>query len=177
MIFFGHLGMGNALSRPFRRGLSLRWILLGTIAPDLLDKSIYYGCSYWTGKHGAELGLISGTRTFGHTAIILLFLSAIAFAFKSRRLAALSIGISTHLLLDGLSDYYFMMTGVSQIKSAILWPISGMDFPIIPYHSIQGHISSWNQPFLIVSELLGIALLAFDYSMIFAKSQRGPMRM
>lgn len=176
MIFFGHLGIGNALSWPFRRGLLRKWILFGTVASDLLDKSIYYGWAYWTGKHGAELGLISGTRTFGHTGIFLLLLSTLAFVFKSRRLAGLSIGISTHLLLDGLSDSYFMMKGVSQIKSAIFWPFSGIDFPVIPYHSIHDHVSSWSQPFLIVSEVLGVALLILDYLIIFSKSQRGPMR-
>ncbi|MBI5201898.1 MAG: metal-dependent hydrolase, partial [Elusimicrobia bacterium] len=41
MIFFGHLGLGDALAAPVRRGLPRRWVLLGTVLPDLLDKPLY----------------------------------------------------------------------------------------------------------------------------------------
>src|SRR5947209_6204662 len=106
MFLLGHLGIGKKVAQPFSKGLSTRIILLGTILPDLIDKPLYYSIAWATGKQAHELGLISGTRTFGHTALFLLFIVLLGAAKKSRFLAALSLGITTHLLLDGLLDHF-----------------------------------------------------------------------
>lgn len=172
MIFFGHLGIGNALITPFRRGLSRKWILFGTVFSDVFDKSLYYGLVAVTGKHGLELahqvgpflGPISGTRTFGHTAMVLMGFSILALILKSKRLAALAMGISTHLFLDGLSDHFIHTAQVSAgPTSALLWPFTGLGFPVIPYQSVHEHVLSWKSSFLIFSELAGLILLGADY--------------
>src|ERR1700733_5728748 len=100
MIFFGHLGIGLKTAQPFRRDLPLKPLLLGTLLPDLIDKTLYYGLSFATGRRGAELRLISGTRTFGHTILFTLALGAIAARRRSKTLAALALGSATHLFLD-----------------------------------------------------------------------------
>lgn len=159
MILFGHLGIGNLLAKPFARGLSRRWILLGTIAPDLLDKPLYYGLVLATGKRAAELGLITGTRTFGHTGILLILISALAMARKSRVLAAIAIGAATHLLLDAVGDVYFSHQGHVG-GSAILWPLK--PFPVHPFSSAGEHMKSWLNPYLLGSEAAGAALLGWE---------------
>lgn len=162
MMIFGHLGIGSFLSAPFRRGLPMRWILLGTLLPDLIDKPLYYGLSFATGKHAAELGLISGTRTFGHTALLLVAMLLIALAAKNRVLAALSIGAATHLLLDGLSDQYIRAaTGVNP-ESALLWPFFTQHFPVMPFDSLQAHVAHYQNPFTVGTEVGGVALLSWD---------------
>ena len=65
MFVFGHLGIGYKLASPWSRRLSKRLILLGTVLPDLIDKPVYYGLSWWTGKSGAALGLIDRARQVG----------------------------------------------------------------------------------------------------------------
>ena len=79
MFLLGHLGIGRELVKPFSKGLPLAGIFLGTILPDLIDKPLYYSLAVITHKWGSELGLISGTRTFGHTAAFLLLLTFISF--------------------------------------------------------------------------------------------------
>jgi hypothetical protein len=46
MFFFGHLGVGATLVRPWKERLPFRWVLLGAVLPDLIDKPLYYGLSW-----------------------------------------------------------------------------------------------------------------------------------
>jgi hypothetical protein len=85
MMIFGHLGIGLRLARPF--SVPPGWLLLGTLLPDLLDKTTYYGLSVALGARGADLGLISGTRTFGHTAAFLLLLALVGAGSRSKAIA------------------------------------------------------------------------------------------
>jgi hypothetical protein len=163
MIFFGHLGIGSTLVKPFRRGLPLKWILFGTIFSDLLDKSLYYGMVLLTGKYGADLGFISGTRTFGHSAVFLLVLSGLAFLAKSRRLAAVCLGIASHLLLDGIGDYYGSLVLGLKSESALFWGVGQSRFPVAAYHSIFEHLQMSISAFLISSELAGLLLLGWEF--------------
>jgi hypothetical protein len=51
MFIFGHMGFGAAMARPWAnpfRKLSFGMILLGTVLPDLIDKTLYYSLSFWT---------------------------------------------------------------------------------------------------------------------------------
>jgi hypothetical protein len=160
MFFLGHLGIGSKLVSPWSRGLSRRAILLGTILPDLVDKPLYYSLSYLTGRHGAELGLISGTRTFAHTAIFLLALAAIAALKRSRLLAALALGIGTHLLIDNLVDTLSQHSGDG--LSALLWPALG-GFPVFPFMSALEHASTVLNPVVLGGEIAGAAILFWDW--------------
>lgn len=161
MFVLGHTGIGSRLASPWARGLPYAWLLAGTLLPDLIDKPLYYGASWMTGRIGAELGLISGTRTVGHTALFLLLLTALAWTRRSRTLAALALGTATHLLLDNLSDRALGATESSALQ-ALVFPLLGASFGAIPFGSPQAHLHSLLNPFTGLTEVLGGALLSWD---------------
>jgi len=164
MFVFGHLGIGEAVAKPFSRGLPRRWILLGTLLPDLVDKPLYYGLSWMTGLRGEEMGLISGTRTFGHTGLFLLTLASIAAWRRSRVLAALALGCATHLLLDNVSDAWMpaLREGEASTLYALLFPALGWRFPTVPYRTALAHFSAGIKPGIWIPELLGITVVVWE---------------
>ncbi len=163
MFIFGHLGIGEAMVKPVGRTLPRRWLLLGTILPDLIDKPLYYGLRFATGLHGAELGLISGTRTFGHTGLFLLILAGIAWAKRSRVFAALALGVATHLLLDGLADIWIPYEpGTRTLVNALFFPFMGFAFPVIPYHYVGEHLRSIMRPMTWMCEILGLLMFSWE---------------
>src|SRR5687767_3274929 len=98
MFVFGHLGIGKTIADPTLRrySLPLAPLFIGSLLPDLIDKPLYYGLVALTGKRGAELELIHGTRTFGHTALLLLLI----LMWKRPVVRALALGVLTHIALD-----------------------------------------------------------------------------
>ena len=154
MIFFGHLGIGSALTRPFRRQdpyRAWRWVLLGCVAADLIDKPLYYGLSFATGLKGADLGLICGTRTLGHTLLLTGVIASAGLLKRSDRLTALAMGMLTHLALDVIFD---------PTPGYLLWPLT--EFPVMPFKGLQEHLMSWGSIRLIASEVLGVGLLSWE---------------
>jgi hypothetical protein len=160
MFIFGHLGIGSKIVSPWTHGLPRRAVLVGTILPDLIDKPLYVVAALVTGRQGAEIGLISGTRTFAHTAIFLIALSFGALVRRSKILAALAAGIATHLFLDNLSDHFHRGGPVNTALMAMTWPISSTSFPAMA-PTLSGYIQSFT-PFLIGAEVVGLALLGWD---------------
>jgi hypothetical protein len=162
MFLLGHLGIGKKLADPWIRALPIAPFLAGTLLPDLIDKPLYYTLALVTGKRGAELGLISGTRTIGHTAILLAAITALAIARKSPALKALAIGMLTHFILDAASGFLLDLDDDSAIV-AFLWPLKG-PFPAYPFKSGGEHMSSILRLPLLASELLGALLLIYDFA-------------
>ena len=160
MFVFGHLGIGSKLVSPWSSGLPRRAILVGTILPDLIDKPLYLILTLATGKRGAELGLISGTRTLGHTAILLLLLAASAIIRRSKVLAALALGMATHLFLDNLSDHFLPVGHEPSALIAMTWPISSWSFQAMT-PTAAGFIAGFT-PVIVGGEVVGLALLAWD---------------
>jgi len=155
MIFFGHLGIGSALTRPFRRPdpyRAWRWLLLGTVLSDLIDKPLYYGLSFATGLKGADLGLICGTRTFGHTLLLALAFAALGLGRRSGPLIALAMGLLTHLALDAVFDPH---------PGYLLWPLTA--FPVMPFKNLHDHVASWANVRLLIAEGVGAAWLLFEW--------------
>jgi hypothetical protein len=176
VFFLGHLGIGLKLAQPLANGLSkkgsglpIRWILLGTLLPDLLDKPLYYGMSIATGLQGAELPLITCTRTVGHTGLLLVAITAYAFFKKSRVWAALALGMATHLCLDNVSDrilhsaYPVLKSAESSAFLALTFPLHGLRFGIMPFKNVGEHMLSYVSPILIGLEVLGALFLAWEY--------------
>jgi hypothetical protein len=160
MFVFGHLGIGSKMVSPWTTGLKRSHVLIGTILPDLIDKPLYYFPSWITGKSGAELGLISGPRTFGHTGLLLLLMATTAIIRRSKLLAALALGMATHIFLDNLADHFLPPGKSPSALLAMTWPISGPGFPA-SYGGVDGFLHSFT-PFLIGAEVIGIGLLAWD---------------
>jgi len=158
MFVLGHLGIGKRLASRAYRGFSRaarRAFFVGALLPDLIDKPLYYGWSWLTGKHGADAGLISGTHLFGHTGLFLLVVTATAVVTGSRPLRALAIGVVTHLVLD--------FVGLSMDLRTLLWPALGWQFPSYPFASVTEHLGTMFRPVTFAGEALGAAILWWDY--------------
>ena len=165
MLPLAHLGIGSKLASPWSKDLPKWALLTGTMLPDLIDKPLYYGLSFVTDKHGAGLGLISCTRTLGHTAILLLGITLLAAARNSRLLAALALGVATHLLLDNLSDSLsdYFVHDIDRIHQhsallALLWPFYTHYFATSPFKNLAGHMDASFSPISLGGELLGAAI-------------------
>lgn len=171
MWLFGHLGIGAKIAAPLSRKLPYGWLLLGTVLPDLIDKPLYYGLSFVTGKVGYEIGLISCTRSVGHTGFFTLGVTSIALLQKSKPLAAVALGLSTHLFLDGMQDYWvrqvLKIAGESSLAMAALFPFYpgyySAKFAEMPTTSLSAHLKLGFQPIVWVTEALGLAILGWDY--------------
>ena len=162
MLFLGHLGIGAKIARPWTHGLKLRWVLLGTVLPDLIDKPLYYALSWTTGKRAAELGLLSCTRTLGHTGALLIAITLISVLVRSRAGAALAIGVATHLLLDNVGDRILGHLP-SSAYMALIFPLRGFEFGIQPTHDWREHFLSQLNLYSLVTELLGFLCLTWGY--------------
>ena len=157
MFVFGHLGIGSKLVSPMTRGLSYRWVLFSAILPDLMDKTLYQIAS-----HTFLQDFVRGGRSFGHTAIFALLLAVVAFARKSKIAAALALGVTSHLVLDQVSDVFIANATGSGIE-ALLWPFLGWQFPMTPYKNVAEQLASGTRPIVMIAEVLGAAILAWDY--------------
>ncbi len=160
MLLFGHMGIGSRIVRPFSKDLPLFWIYLGTTLPDLIDKPLYYLFSRYTGLYGADLGLISGTRTFGHSGILLLLVTLVVFT-GSTRFTALSLGMFTHVFLDVMGDSWELFDA-SATTQAMLFPLLGFKFYATPFQNMYEH---WESKFtftLISAEVIGLVLIAIN---------------
>src|SRR6266581_9543183 len=101
MFVLGHLGIGSWVAARRVRAEQLAWLFFGTLLADLVDKPLYYALVLATGRRGAELGLVTGTRTFGHTLLLVVAL----WLLLPRRIGTpLALGMITHLGLDELGD-------------------------------------------------------------------------
>jgi hypothetical protein len=161
MFPLGHLGIGLETARPFRRALPLKPLLLGTLVPDMLDKPLYYGLALATGRHGRELGIVAGTRNFGHTVLLTAGLAGLASMRRSKVLAALALGSATHLLLDLVSD--FLENGARDTFKALLWPLLGWQFPFYAKFGLHDHFLRIQEPVIFTSEIIGALLLIREW--------------
>jgi hypothetical protein len=161
----GHLGLGKKLAfRPYRgfsRG-ARRAFFVGALLPDLIDKPLFYIPFWLTGRRGADAGILSGTHLFAHTGLFLLALAIAARLTRSERVRAVAIGVGTHFILD--------VVGLSMGLEMLLWPLLGWRFPAYPFSNLGQHLGMILSPITLAGELLGAAVLLWDYR----KSRRRP---
>lgn len=160
MLPLGHLGIGSRLVRFLRQDLPLPWIYLGALLPDLIDKPLYYSLSFWTGRAGEELGLISSTRTFGHTGILLLCF--VVLSRKSPKCLALCLGIASHLFLDLVGDSWEELDQSATLQ-AVLFPLLGFKFFVSPFENASEHLASKFNLEILSAEAIGAFLLFKDW--------------
>jgi hypothetical protein len=168
MFIFGHLGVGSKMAYPWRHQIPRGALLLGTVLPDLIDKPLYYIEVAFIGSAAANQSLISGTRTFGHTLLLLIIVTLLAVLRRSRVIAALAIGIATHDLIDVVGDQIQLSLGWIQLGPgqqgghAFLWPFLGWRFPVATT-SLGGHVAQILNPWILFGEIVGLCILAWDY--------------
>lgn len=164
MLWLGHLGVGSRIVSPLTRGLPGGWVFLGCLVPDLIDKPLYYFLFFLTGKSGADLGLVSCTRTFAHTGLFLGFLLLVGILSRSVRLLALALGVLSHLMLDCLLDRMILLPGqTSSALIALLYPFYQSHFAVMPTQTVHGHWSLALHPYNIAFEVVGFTLLLWEY--------------
>lgn len=158
MYLFAHLGLGYLSVKPWWRSVPVWPLLFGAILPDLIDKPLYYAFAWSTGRHGEAIGLISGTRTFGHTLLFFLVCCAFALWKRSPSLAALSAGILSHLFLDCLG-VAIASRGETLLIQSLLFPLNGWEFPAMVYSNVGDQLGHWFHPEQLVFEVLGLVVL------------------
>jgi len=144
-----HLGIGSLIARPVSTNLPFRWLLLGTLLPDLIDKPIFFALGLI--EYLKTGGWVPGKRGFAHTLLFVLLLVAIAVFRRSARWSACAIGTATHLLLDTVSKMLGTHHSETDNLTVLLWPFLGWDFPTMSY----GLHSSW----ALLLEVIGGTLL------------------
>src|SRR6266849_4502290 len=174
MFPLGHLGIGTYAAARRVSTDGLPWFLLGTLLPDLVDKPLYYALRL---AFGHPAGIVSGTRTFGHTLLFVLVL----FALLPRRIGApLSLGILTHLALDGLGDLAGVLVpwlghhpSSPNALHAIFFPLLGPRFPVSPFRNAFEHFATLGNAWVLAGELVGAALLVWQWKAgVFAPLKR-----
>jgi hypothetical protein len=153
----GHLGIGKKIAtRPYRRfsALEKRAFFLGALLPDLIDKPLFYIPFWLTGRRDAA-GILSGTHLFAHTGLFLLALVVAAWITRSAPVRAVAIGVATHFVLD--------CVGLSMGLGTLLWPLFGWHFPAYPFRNLGMHLRTILNPITLAGELLGAAILWWDY--------------
>jgi hypothetical protein len=161
----GHLGLGKTIAaRPFRRFSTVgrRAFFLGALLPDLVDKPLFYIPFWLTGGRSAAAGILSGTHLWAHTGLFLLVLVSAALITRSLPLRALAIGVATHLALDCLA--------LSMGVGTLLWPLLGWHFPAYPFRNLGQHLATILNPITLAGEVVGAAILWWDWR----KARRRP---
>jgi len=165
MLLFGHIGIGNALTQPIlsllkpKRSAFFVWSSIGTLLPDFIDKPLFHGAKALMRAGWIEsTGLITSSRTLGHTGILLALLFLVGWKRKSTLHFALSLGVASHLLLDNLMDLISEATP-SSAWMALVFPFFGVGFAQAPFEDIAGHVRGiWGRTELLYAEILGLAL-------------------
>ena len=157
MFVLGHVGIGTRVLGGLRQRLPARWLILGCLLPDLIDKPLFY-LLLWAREHPDAL--IAGSRSIGHSGLFLVALLAIAVVTRRGAAWALFAGVLTHLLLDIGGE---LVTGArpgASIWLAILFPLLGWRFPTAYFGSILEHLRlSAENIYVVVGELVGGAIL------------------
>jgi hypothetical protein len=157
----GHVGIGTHLvPRAVRERLPWRWLALGCLLPDVIDKPIWL-VAQWV---GAESPLWDTARMVGHTAFLLAALFVWSRVRRTPQLIALVYGIPTHLVLDILTDKG-MGGGWGVWKSWLFWPFEvpriGILMVASPLHELALELQS---TVYLAGEMLGAALLIWDFA-------------
>jgi LexA-binding, inner membrane-associated putative hydrolase len=150
MFPLAHLGIGSAVTRLLPVKLPFRWVLVGTVLPDLIDKPVFFCLS----RCFPEAGWEAGKRGFAHTLVFLLLLAAFSRARKSAALWAITAGTATHLVLDVISKSTEGSSTALGSLRVLFWPIAGWSFPTLS-HGMHG-IEIWT------FELIGLGLLGLQ---------------
>jgi hypothetical protein len=161
LFVLGHLGVGPRLLGSVRRRLPARWLALGCLLPDLIDKPLFYALLWAEGHPDA---VIRGSRSVAHSGLFLLALIALAAVARRAVPWALAAGVATHLALDIAGE---LITGADpdgSIWLAIFYPALGGQFPKAHFGSMLEHLkltaeSSW----VLFGEIVGAALLLRAY--------------
>jgi hypothetical protein len=150
MIFFGHIGITLLLVflifTLLKKKIDYRFLLIGAILPDLIDKPIGQYLFYSTFHNG---------RIFAHTILFMLLLVLLAaLLWRKYRFAGagvLAFGAIAHITEDQ----------IWREPVTAFWPLLGWGFPKLDMHDYAGYI--WDvllhNPSAYVPEIIGLIIL------------------
>ena len=151
MLFFGHLGI--TLLFVFivfyflKEDVDYRFVLVGAILPDLIDKPIGNYLLYSVFQNG---------RIFGHTLLFVFTLtllgSYVTKKYKTGFVELLALGSLLHIAEDQLW----------KDPGTLFWPLLGLEFPKYELENYFGYILYvlTHNPDAYVPEIIGIGILA-----------------
>jgi inner membrane protein len=128
-------------------GLDLRFVLLGSLMPDIIDKPLgifVFGDT------------LSNGRIYGHTLLFLLVLAGAGFwLWRYRRggwLMAIACGVLMHLILDQIWIE----------PETLFWPLLGFSFGRLNVENWVGEVffSLFHDPYTFIPEITGIIIVA-----------------
>ncbi len=138
------------------RYLDIRWLLVGSLLPDIIDKPVGQYLFRDTFNNG---------RIFSHTLLFLIVISTLGFyLWKKHRqtwMLALAVGTFTHLILDEMW----------QTPQTLFWPALGYRFPSVELEGWVGNIweSLFSQPNVYIPEIIGLVILLVLAAYLFKK--------
>ncbi len=151
MFIFGHLGFARLIAKPFDKLMPLGTVLLGSLLPDIIDKSVFY-----------FLNLAPGTRSLAHTFIVLLFVATIEKRIvKAWSRCALACGVFTHQFCDYVGDLLVVPEVFSRDIKIFLWPALCILFPSTAHLSAVEQALRMTEPYFMTTEIAGLFLLIF----------------
>jgi inner membrane protein len=151
MLFFGHLGF--TLLFVFivfyflKEDVDYRFVLVGAILPDLIDKPVGDYIFYSVFQNG---------RIFGHTLMFVFTLtllgSYVTKKYKTGFVELLALGSLLHIAEDQ----------VWRVQGTLFWPLLGLEFPKYNIEDYAGYILYvlTHNPDAYVPEIIGIGILA-----------------
>jgi hypothetical protein len=142
-----------------RARLPWRWLALGCLLPDLIDKPIWV-VAQWLGSESRHADT---SRMIGHTAFLAAAVALVAWRRRSLPWVALAYGIPTHIVLDVITDYG-VGGGWGVWKRWLFWPFEVPRLGILMVASPLGELASEiHYRVYVVGELVGFALLIVDF--------------
>jgi hypothetical protein len=162
MLPFGHVGIGTHLiPRALRERLPWRWLALGCLLPDLIDKPIWLAAHFASGAVDPHAGLLANARLFGHSVFFAGVLALAAALVPMAWLRAIAYAVPTHLLLDVLTDYGLGGRGVW--RTWLFWPLGVPSFASVSIPPLlRAFAAEASSAVYVAGEVLGAALLIWD---------------
>jgi membrane-bound metal-dependent hydrolase YbcI (DUF457 family) len=146
-----HLGMTTLAVRYVYRdpGMDLRWVLAGSLLPDLVDKPI--GSVFFVDHFGAH-------RLFAHALVfpVVMLLAALILTRRRSPLRRGSIGLVIGTL------FHLVLDGAWAEPEAFLWPFFGWSFPPTAPVALGPLLRAMvSDPWVWAGEAAGAAYLAY----------------
>jgi membrane-bound metal-dependent hydrolase YbcI (DUF457 family) len=150
-VIFWHLGLTVLIVRYVFRDpkMDLRWILVGSLLPDVIDKPV--GSIFFHDTFGSHR-LVAHAVVFPIVVLAVIMISTRRDTARRRGAIGVVVGCFIHLLLDG----------VWTSPETFLWPFFGFEFPRVAGSEFGTLVRSMlESPMVWLGEGLGAAYLVY----------------
>lgn len=131
----------TALFDALTKYVDIRWLLVGSLLPDIIDKPV-------------GLYLLANGRVICHTLVFVILLTGIGFYLlrkhQQRWMLALAAGGFMHLILDSMWN----------VPATLFWPLLGFSFPQEEVTGWWGNLwVNYFKPPTFIPEIIGFSIL------------------